>query len=346
MATNAILERETGTVLGCPPVDSARLHQQLVDVFDDGLLNDCYQGMQSERLSDIAAALERLLYGLAARRETMSSTEWERFVKLCRLHPLHELLQHDPFTRSAFEKRRGYPGDACVLDYIYMAHQFAAGRRPLENDDDDVSQLGSRLLRCTIQQGTCRGVRHRMWRAGRLIDEVATARPQAAVLSVASGHLREAEFSKAILNQELGQCVAFDQDPDSLLEVHECYSHLGVEAVTGSVKKIIRGSMKLGEFDLIYSTGLFDYMRQSLAQRLVTQLFSMLRPGGRLMIANFKEGIVGRGYMECFMDWNLVYRHHSDMYELAQLIDPNAIQQISTSTSPNDVIIYLDIVRC
>ena len=66
--------------------------------------------------------------------------------------------------------------------------------------------------------------------------------------------------------------------------------------------------LDVGLFDLVYSTGLFDYLQQPVARRLVTNLFQLLNPGGRLLVANFLPGIRDVGYMEAFMDWRLVYR--------------------------------------
>ena len=42
------------------------------------------------------------------------------------------------------------------------------------------------------------------------------------------------------------------------------------------------------KFDVVYSTGLFDYLQQSTAQRLTWVMFQMLRPGGRLLIVDVR----------------------------------------------------------
>ncbi len=39
--------------------------------------------------------------------------------------------------------------------------------------------------------------------------------------------------------------------------------------------------------------------------------------GGMLLIANFTPDSHGRGYMEAFMDWQLIYRDESQLYSLA-----------------------------
>ena len=74
-------------------------------------------------------------------------------------------------------------------------------------------------------------------------------------------------------------------------EVTRCYGRFGVETVHASVRRLLTNHLELGEFDLVYSTGLFDYLRQPIGQRLVGNLFRMLRPGGRLLVANFLPGI-------------------------------------------------------
>lgn len=40
------------------------------------------------------------------------------FSSICRNHPLREIILSDPYSRRAFEKPRGYAGNAVMLDYI------------------------------------------------------------------------------------------------------------------------------------------------------------------------------------------------------------------------------------
>ncbi len=52
---------------------------------------------------------------------TTSPGMWlEELVPICRRHRLQTLLLEDPHTRRAFEKPRGYAGDAEMLDYVYF----------------------------------------------------------------------------------------------------------------------------------------------------------------------------------------------------------------------------------
>ena len=87
--------------------------------------------------------------------------------------------------------------------------------------------------------------------------------------------------------------------------------------VPASIRQLLSQKANLGDFDLVYSTGLFDYLQQTTAQRLTSAMFEMLRPRGRLLVANFLPGIRDIGYMESFMDWKLIYRTRQEMLEVS-----------------------------
>ena len=68
-------------------------------------------------------ALDELFDGLDRLRQTMEPDEWLAFASRVRSEgTLSELLYQDPLTRRAFEKPRGYAGDAVMMDYIYGIH--------------------------------------------------------------------------------------------------------------------------------------------------------------------------------------------------------------------------------
>src|SRR5262249_18733426 len=131
-----------------------------------------------------------------------SREEWQRLVRFCLGHPLQALLHQDPFTRHAFSKPRGYPGDAALLDYIYG--QDEGWGLPL-----DTTRLGQAIHEFTIRSPACEGVRTRREFISHLLDDLAsTGKPH--VLSVASGHLREAALSASVKRRRFGRFVAMD----------------------------------------------------------------------------------------------------------------------------------------
>jgi hypothetical protein len=70
---------------------------------------------------------------------------------------------------------------------------------------------------------------------------------------------------------------------------------------------------------------LFDYLKADLAHLLLKALFAKLQGNGRLVLANFAPNNYGRGYIEAFMDWWLIYRDESEVDGLAALIDLHEI---------------------
>jgi hypothetical protein len=314
-------------------------YQALVSDLDDTFLTACYHRLVDGDEDLAQNALEDLILGLRERRADSSDDEWKDYVRLCIAHPIKDVLHQDPFTFHAFDKPRGYAGDADLLDFIYGVDE---GKGPPEN----TTELGRRVFRYTTRSPACRGVRHRARIVAELIDEIAREFHRPDLLSVAAGHLREAGLSGALKQRRLGKYVAFDADVESLQEVRRCYGHYGVETVAATVRQIITGKrMDLGEFHFIYSTGLYDYLNQTAAKRLTTRLFDMVRPGGHLLIANFLADVKDRGYMESFMDWRLIFRNHNQMLDLAMAIGPARVKDIHLTTDDDYNIVILHLTK-
>jgi extracellular factor (EF) 3-hydroxypalmitic acid methyl ester biosynthesis protein len=79
-----------------------------------------------------------------------------------------------------------------------------------------------------------------------------------------------------------------------------------------------------GEFDAIYSAGLFDYLQGPTAVVLMRNLFVRLAPGGRLVVGNMAPENPTRWIMEHHLDWQLIYRSRSELTEAARRAAPDA----------------------
>ncbi|HWC90106.1 MAG TPA: class I SAM-dependent methyltransferase, partial [Pirellulales bacterium] len=156
---------------------------------------------------------------------------------------------------------------------------------------------------------------------------------------------REVELSAAVRRRKIGKFVALDADPLSSAEVDQSYGRLGVETVTATFRRLLVDEEREKEFDLVYSTGLFDYLSQRAARRLVLSMFGMLRPGGSLLVANFLPGIRDLGYMESFMDWQLIYRNRCDMVDLTMDIPEEDIEQVTLLSEEARNILFLQVTR-
>jgi SAM-dependent methyltransferase len=280
--------------------------------------------------------MDELCIALHARKMASDPEDWAAFIQRCRDHQLMGLLHQDPFTFRAYSKPRGYAGDAEMMDYIYGREEDWA--------PPPASPLGHSIFEYTTAAPAPEGVRARRAFIASQIDRLAEETHFPRILSIASGHLREVGLSSSIRRRKIGRLVALDADALSSAEVTRCYSRLGVESVTATFRRLLstRGDK---EFDLVYSTGLFDYLNARWARRLVTSMFNVLRPGGNLLVANFLPGIRDVGYMETFMDWNLIYRSRQDMIELTMDIPEEEIKRVTLISEECRNILFLQVTR-
>ncbi|MHC4892069.1 MAG: class I SAM-dependent methyltransferase [Planctomycetota bacterium] len=296
----------------------------------NALLDDVY--LELERLdSELATttALSRLFEGLRELRHRAGAESWPELRQAIQAHPVRELIHEDPMTRRSFEKPRGYAGDAVLLDYIYG--------EPVEAQDGP-SPRARAVQRYATGRPAAAAVRHRrQWLAfqiDRAADRaLAEGREGARVLSVACGHLREGRDSVALQTGAISECVAVDADARSLAEVERAFAGR-VQPVQMSVARLLARAERLGEFDLVYSAGLYDYLDDALARRLTARLFERLRPGGRLIVTNFLPQVADVGYMETFMGWELIYRDLDGVRDFAGDIDPDRIRRLEVSQDP------------
>jgi hypothetical protein len=78
---------------------------------------------------------------------------------------------------------------------------------------------------------------------------------------------------------------------------------------------------------------------------LTRHLFSLLAPGGTLLIGNYVPGIFEAGYMEAFMRWHLVYRSPLELTRLCDVLPQNDICCAGPILDDFGNIAYLKIVR-
>jgi SAM-dependent methyltransferase len=297
----------------------------------DSWLKDLHQRLGK---GEVEASMEALYQGLHVLRRRCDREEWHMFcLEALRSHPLRELLQQCPYSRHSYARPRGYAGDAELIDYAYSERATTA------------SPLGKAIYHFLYRQSGPQSVRERRMILAREIDAVAARVRAPRVLSVACGHLREAEQSRAVARRHVGEFIAFDQDELSLAEVARQHPGGLVRPVCDTVRSIVLGRSTFKNLDLIYSAGLYDYLSTCTAQRLTRQLFGMLRPGGRLVVANFAPNTLDAGYLEAFMDWWLVYRDEDQMRTLTAEIEPARIASQNMFRDSVGNVIYLSLER-
>lgn len=289
-------------------------------------------------VDDVEVAMTDLLSSLWSVKSASEPEVWEKVGEQCLSHPLCQRIHEDPFASRCFKKPRGYAGDAVLIDYLYT--------RDCHMDEaDEVSPLGERIFEFTRDIPAGHAVRKRRDLMAKVIDEVCANVQRPHILSVACGHLREAKLSEAVLGGRAGRFVALDQDDLSLQLVEREVSGYGVTPVCNSIKALFRGSVAEEKFDLIYSTGLYDYLDDRIATKLTQRMFEMLNPNGRLMLANFVPDIVCSAYMEALLDWKLIYRSTDQMEALSSTIPEAEMATRKIFVEENENIVFMDITK-
>jgi SAM-dependent methyltransferase len=272
------------------------------------------------RQEPAAQTVDRLAGRLHKLRRQTTSTVWQRLIPLAQQHRVADYLMQDPFTRWSFEKPRGYSGDATLLDIYYQhrsAGEIVASSTPLGRD----------VYAYTSEAASSIAGRERRDILARTVDEIACRVENAEVLAIACGHLREAELSTALAEGKLKRWIGLDQDPVSVGTVNRDWAGTVVEAVDGSVRGILRRIHNLGTFDLVYASGLYDYLPRAIGIRLLQRAMELVKPGGEFLFANFSDEITTDGYMETFMDWPLILRSADDMWDIINsAVDRNSVE--------------------
>ncbi len=241
------------------------------------------------------------------------------------------LLLCCPFMNRIYTKPLGYAGDYEMMNMIV--------RNAPEGDS-----LFARLLQVYIlSQAPAVAVRNRVdYFAQKFSTE--TARVAAAgrlvqVCSIGCGPAREVEeFMARDPSSSHVRFRLLDFNDETLAHTGErlnaAKSRHGRQTVIQPVKKPAqfllkenRGRALGGEkFDVIYCSGLYDYLSDRVVRALNTRLYEHLQPGGVLIVTNFDPYNPIRHVMEFIFDWFLIHR---DGRQLAALAPEQAVREHS-----------------
>ena len=253
--------------------------------------------------------VDALAEGLGWLRATAAPASWQRVIAAVRAHPLLALLHENPLARRSYRKPRGYAGDAPMLDMLYL------GEAALENEP--MTPLGLALFRRDLAAPAALAARERIGHMAAQIDQMAEARRAPHVLALGAGHLREAALSRALRAGRIGRFVALDQDAASLAVVQVEHAARGIETLHRSPKATFDGTLPRGGFDLVYAVTLYDDLTDRLAHTVTAACFALLRPGGRLVVANADRAMAEAGYHEACFDWVRFQRDAAGVMRLA-----------------------------
>lgn len=106
------------------------------------------------------------------------------------------------------------------------------------------------------------------------------------------------------------------------------------------IKDFKRGKEIFEKQDLIYCSGLFEYLNASTCKALIALFYKYLNPGGQIIIGNFDEACAYRYYIEYCGEWYMVYRNEELMIDLAsELKNTKAVFVEKEDTGYNDFLV-------
>lgn len=288
-----------------------------------------------------ADIFEEIVAGLAAARTHGGVAGWAAAVRNVRSHRLLTLMHQEDLMRRAFHAPAGRADD--VVRMAGMDDPEA-----VERPGEALTELGVRLRGWLIGSPLTQSLLNRTAILAHAIDAAATATPHGAeVLALACGNLSEARLSRAVRAGELRRFVALDHDFQAVETAARAFGrHTRVNAIhTPTYALLNGGSSAFGRFDLIYSAALFERFNQGTAAQAIASMYGMLKPSGRILIANLAPTLPETGLIEAVMNWWPIYRDRTKMEDLGAAAAQSLGAATRVTLEPADNIYFLEVAR-
>ena len=214
--------------------------------------------------------------------------------------------------RRTYFKPRGYAGDFKMMELLY------------QNKPNGEGLLGPAIDAACLSHPAAEAVRNRRETLRDLLVAEYKDKKQLSILNLACGSSRE--FIDFIYETS-GKNVSYlgiDSDKGALDFTKRLLRDLSLlyqvqaETLEDNVVKwaTSRSSEPYGLFDVVYSSGLTDYLRDGLFVQLVNKAYDCLKPGGKIIIGNFSNKNPNKAWMDRMLLWRLIHRSPEDLERL------------------------------
>lgn len=250
------------------------------------------------------------------------SEEFGKFAKK-RLYPL---MLCSPFLSRVISKPIGVPGDYGILGQL-LGHPY-----------EGHSLYGRMLNAWAITANPSAAYRHRINLLGDAINDAvekaAKEGRRARILSMASGVAYEVQ--RFVSKPVEGPKVDFELVDFSNRTLHEAKKQfsacqkihdpngIDVKLKHGSVvdlakqTKLSLSEEEMARYDLVYCAGLFDYLSGRMCSNIVSYLYDLAKPGGKVIVSNYTPENALRYFMGVVLDWELIHRTPQEFHALMQ----------------------------
>jgi extracellular factor (EF) 3-hydroxypalmitic acid methyl ester biosynthesis protein len=247
--------------------------------------------------------------GVASAMERAEPLERVREAQLAFRTRVGAVLRQSWIMERAITKPRGYPGDHLLLDAFYTRRVSGTA-------------IGRLLDELVLDCAAGRAVVNRKRYVARWLTERLARRPDAIVADIACGPCR---LEREVLDAHVGgraRFIAMDGDDHALAYAREVLGRDPRVALWHEnavrIAREPRAAAPLAGSDYLVSLGLFDYLPDRIAVRLLRALGGALRAGGEMLVGNFAADNPSRVFMEWFGDWPLIHRTEREFLALFQ----------------------------
>ncbi len=232
---------------------------------------------------------------------------------------LHPFFMSSPFPYRCYSKPLGYAGDYEMMKMI-------------QRDNAEGPNLFAKLVNVFYTNiPIANSVKNRTATLVRLIEEGVKIAEQEGreffALSIGCGPALEVKqfldknFPKTKCNFRL---LDFNEETLNFAVNQAREAGMGkncaVEGELNSVHELLKRSVsdKIEEekYDLVYCSGLFDYLSDRICSKLIKLFFSMTRFDGKVFVTNMHSNNWDNHMMELLLEWHLVYRDEKCMDSL------------------------------
>lgn len=222
-------------------------------------------------------------------------------------------LMSSKINRKIYEKSYGYSGDCEVMDLIYTAVSDSPG-------------IGYYFDECLYNSPACKAVRNRKDYVISLICSEIQKRIDAIprIFNLGSGpgrdmkELLEKNYDLPLIIYNIDRDIRALEYAKKVMNGSFKTSVHTVNFIKGNAFRIaVRDNIaRYGKQDIIISSGLFDYIEDKYAIRLIKSLWNLLADNGLMIIGNFHPRNPTRTYMEWGGSWYLIYRDEERLIDL------------------------------
>lgn len=297
-------------------------------------------GLDNDNVKKLSA---RLLQASLELGELVNDLSYEQHIDYRNYYreKLLDLLLHSSFIKRAYDKPLGYAGDYEMMNMIYRRKPNGETYFDIAVDDYALNEPGAIAVVNRID--------YMGKHLSRDINKVEGRRARMA--NIGCGPARE--LIALLENQpELGaklDIVFIDQDERPLnyikTKLEPIVEKTGVKIrfICKSIDKLFLEDEfieMLGNRDVIYSVGLFDYFNEQKSQEFLALIYRNLIKGGRLYIGNIADDNPSQWMMEYITDWFIFHKNREQLQSFGKKLKPEA-SFVSVEGEPLGVNLFL-----